>query len=276
MGHSYSGTHNSGVFPIRHPHLPNPSKKERTRTTTSYLCISYKSVVSTVVAWGFSLQKPSRKRGDKTPNGSQPGNGTQTDFKTAQSNFVCLFVCIVPWPPGAFVALGNTSCGTDVKSPVAKSLPFSAPGGCPTVVPQNRSGIQGPPPGPGFISADRERQKCPGGAGACRRSLNPLLPVTYPWVLSSGADTHQVLGAEATHPVPPAGTGGQHRASDHPPPLPVLAPATRRGAAPPGGRLRVPSTPPSVRTRGAESAAFLAVFWRGPASPVLQTLTSLT
>ena len=52
----------SGLFPARHPHLPNQSRRERTGTTMPYLCISYKSEVATVFAWGFFLRNPSRKR----------------------------------------------------------------------------------------------------------------------------------------------------------------------------------------------------------------------
>lgn len=132
-----------------HPHLPNPSKKERTGTTTADLCISYKSEAATLLGRGFSLQKPSRKRGEKVEeNKALYGSNLEMEPKLAWRLLkVTFFVCFVPWPPRALLELGNTSsCGADVNFPVAKSLPSGAPGGGPKVVPapQHRTGVRGP------------------------------------------------------------------------------------------------------------------------------------
>lgn len=116
--------HTLWCLPRRHPHLPDPSKRGRTGTTTPCLCISCKSGVATRVAWGFSLQKPSGERGEKVEDkGIKPhvGPNLETDPKLTLTLKLTSFACLLcaGAARSSFKELGNTSCAADVKSAVA-------------------------------------------------------------------------------------------------------------------------------------------------------------
>lgn len=103
---------------------------------------------------------------------------------------VTSFVCFVPWPPRAFLELGNTSsCGADVKFPVAKSLPGRAPGRGPKVVPAaSLSLARAPAPCWGLRSrrglscadSGRRRRRRLRRARACNRGATRFHPGSLP------------------------------------------------------------------------------------------------
>lgn len=262
MRFTCGGTH-SVVFPARHPHLPNPSKRERTGTTMPCLCISYKSEAATLVAWGFSLQKPSGKRkGDRAPCGSQPGNGAQTDSHTAQTFFV-RSLCTEA-ARSSFKEPGNASCEADVKSAAAKSPPGGAPGGGLQVchAARARQWDPGPPPGaprfgaPGFTRAGRHAAAS-GWAGACSGGLSPPPPGPLP------QGTHRALGAEAPHPELRAGTGAD--AAPATAELPSQ-PQRREGAQHPAAPAPERRQPRPLRSQAAAVSRLALPERRGPAS----------